>query len=77
MAEVHTEFGTRILLLQNGQSVSLVKTEFETVVMRVGGAMPVLMTCQEVLCLIEYLAVAARAGTGKPYVEAPALEPGT
>ena len=70
--ETYTEFGTRCLLLQNGGAVTLTKTESEMVVMSMGDSPPVLMTCQEVLCLIEYLAVAARVGTKKPYIELPA-----
>jgi hypothetical protein len=74
MTEIHTEFGTRALLLQNGGSITLIKTELEMVVMSVCTAnsnqrVELLLTCPEAMHLIETLAVAARPGTGKPFVE--------
>lgn len=73
MTEIHTEFGTRALLLQNGGSITLIKTELEMVVLSVSAnaneRVELLLTCPEAMCLIEYLSVAARPGTGKPFVE--------
>jgi hypothetical protein len=79
MKEVQTQLGTRIVMLIHGGSITITKradTEVvELTVHKVDSRKLVeaLLTSDEALSLIEFLAVAARRGTGREIVEAPAL----
>jgi hypothetical protein len=79
--EVNTEFGTRVLLIPGtGCSVTVVKNEDESTSMLVQDAEKRRVEVQlgqiDLLTLIEFFALAAKPGTGKPYVEMPALGEG-
>lgn len=79
--EVYTTMGTRILLLTDGGSVLVTKDESELVKLSVQAPdkrrVDLALTPTDCLGLIEFLAVAARPGSGKPLVEMPAdLPPG-
>lgn len=77
--EVHTMMGTRVLFLADGGSVLVTKDESEPIkfeVRRLGGAVvevplvsnDCLALIDDCLALIEFLAVAARHGSGKELI---------
>lgn len=79
MEEVNTEFGTRILLIEGtNASVKVEKNEHDIVLLTVQDAnmhrTAILLKQEHLLTLIEFFALAAKPGTGKPYVEMPMLE---
>ena len=71
--EVYTTMGTRILLLPDGGSVLVTKDETELVKLSVQAPdkrrVDLALTAVDCLGLIEFLAVAARPGSGKELVE--------
>lgn len=72
---VFTEFGTRFLFLEGGDAIGIEKDEKEKTTLTVkAGAQKtaVRLNQSEVLSLIEYLAIAAKTGTGVPLVNATA-----
>lgn len=77
MSEVHvtTELGTRILLATEGSSVHVTKDESEVVKITVraadGSFVTLALSHSECMSLIEFLAIAARPGSGRPIVELP------
>lgn len=80
MEEVNTEFGTRILLIEGGASVKVTKDEHDVTTLMVQDAemrrVEINIKQLHLLTLIEFFALAAKPGTGKPYVEMPALGEG-
>ena len=84
MTEAHSEMGTRVLLLLTGGALTLTKGEDDviTLVAQYGHArVTLLLAPVEALSLIGSLAVAAKPGSGKAFIEVaaetpPALVPG-
>jgi len=81
MEEVNTEFGTRILLIAGtGSSVKVTKDERDVTTLMVQDAqmrrVEIELGQMDLLTLIEFFALAAKPGTGKPYVEMPVLGEG-